>query len=86
MPGSCASNALTSVDLPAPDGAATTNRLPEKAVGWLMRIFPYALMAACALAWAPPNSVFYQEARRRASPAMRLAAAPAHILLVILKK
>jgi hypothetical protein len=51
-----------------------------------MRIFPYALMAAPALAWAPPNSVFYQEARRRASPAMRLAAALAHILLVILKK
>ena len=34
MAGSCASRALTSVDLPAPDGAATMNRLPEKC--WLI--------------------------------------------------
>ena len=43
-------------------------------------------LAVCALACAPPNSVFYQEAGRRASPAMRPAAALAHILLVILRK
>src|SRR4051794_30668337 len=30
MAGSCARSALTSVDLPAPEGATTMNRLPEE--------------------------------------------------------
>jgi hypothetical protein len=34
MAGSCASRALTKVDFPAPDGAATMNRLPEDACVW----------------------------------------------------
>jgi hypothetical protein len=47
MPGSCASSALTRVDLPAPEGAATMNRLPEKAL--VIMVVPFATFAILAV-------------------------------------
>jgi hypothetical protein len=58
--GSCASSALTSVDLPAPDGATTMNRLPANDLDELMCIF----RKRGGRPKASPKDVFYQEQRQ----------------------